>query len=89
MAPTPSDNSNPAARQRFGRLYDLLLVKLPGFTSLGGHLDVRRLSADMGLSYEAIYKWLRADRLPARQVTRLVDLHGSHLTKEDLIPFVL
>lgn len=46
------------------------------------------LAQALGISPQAIYKWIERDTVPAGWVRSLVELPGSELTLEDLTPYV-
>lgn len=77
-------------RTRSSALYKLLLKKLPSYRVENDNkkLNAKRLAADLEISPQAFYKWVWADRIPPKQVTKLVALEGT-LTQEDVLPFVL
>ena len=64
-----------------GALYKLLERIFPTYRSpRDGVLDVAKLADDLELTTEAVYKWLRADRIPpkrARQVEALANKDKS------------
>ncbi|MAY29750.1 MAG: hypothetical protein CL627_11120 [Aurantimonas sp.] len=71
-------------------LHRVLYRGLPRHRSsfLIGRLDVQQIVADLSVTHQAIYRWLRTGRLPARRIRQLLDLKGSTLTAEMLLPFV-
>jgi hypothetical protein len=71
------------------RLYHVLYAALPDYRTPNRFLDVRKLATEIGVSHEGFYKWLRADRLPARRVKSLVELSGGKLTDGILVKYVM
>lgn len=88
------------ARQEFGDLHKLLKKTFPEYrTERDNVFDVKRFAADLGLTSEAVYKWLRNDRLPGRRAKQIVALADARpvkkgnpphpkVTLEDFLPFL-
>lgn len=72
-------------------LYKTLYAGLPKHQSAHRQnvLDVRKVATDLKISFQAIYRWFERGRVPPHQVKHLMNLPGSTLTKDDLIPFVI
>lgn len=76
-------------------LHEVLTDAFPRHRTVNGILDVRELASDLDLSHEAVYKWIRADRVPAKRVNDLIALSRPNkkadprLTLDDLLPFVI
>lgn len=64
--------------ERFGPLYPFLAEIFPTHRTILGKLDVPRLGKDLGLSHEAVYKWLRkpagARSLTPQNAERILEL---------------
>lgn len=75
-----------------GALYDVLDEAFPGYRTQLGHLSVRQLAIELGVSTQAVYKWFDKESLARNKVKPLIDLSKKHdgkdLTIEDLAPFV-
>ncbi len=77
----------------FGPLYDYLFEQFPEHRSSQGVFDVERFSKDMGVSKEAVYRFLRKNGLNPEQADKIVSLMhpGRELRAEDyapLLPFI-
>jgi transposase-like protein len=83
---------DPEARQEFGDLHKLLKRIFPEHrTARDNVFDVKRLASELGMTAEAIYKWLRQDSLPPKRARQLVELANAGLKKpvveiEDFLP---
>ena len=55
-------------------LYNVLITIFPEHITPYNVLDIRRLRTDLGKSHEAIYKWLRAGRVPSAAARKLCDI---------------
>jgi hypothetical protein len=72
-----------------GELYDLMDSAFHLHRTRLGNLNVRELSEDLEVSVQAMYRWFQAERLPAKQVRKVVELSKGRLTLEKLAPFSL
>lgn len=52
-------------------LYQFCEQALPAWHTDTGILDIVRISAELGLSKEAVYKWFRTGNLPAKRAREL------------------
>lgn len=72
-------------------LYAVLYANLPEHRGKSkGKIDARKISEDLGISYQAFYKWFKADgqeKVPTGRVKQLIGLPGSTLTLEKLLPY--
>lgn len=75
-------------------LYDVFYANLPQYRGKGeGKIDARKLSRDLNISFQALYKWFGADdgngKIPPgrKRIGQLMELPGSTLTLEKLLPF--
>lgn len=69
----------PKTRANLGRLHDLLTDKLPDLIGAGDVCDLHKVAKEMAMTYQGVYKWCSQERLPFKQVKRLVAL--SHRQK--------
>lgn len=82
------------ARQEFGDLHKLLKKIFPQYrTARNNVFDVKRLAAELKMTPEAIYKWLRQDSLPPKRARQIVALAAEGravppATIEDFLPFL-
>lgn len=72
----------------FGPLYDQLRLDFPDYVTPNGRFDVPRFAAEIDMSAEGIYKWLRSNRLRPANVARILALSGGRADREDYIQFV-
>lgn len=83
-------DSNPA----FGELHNLLKTLFPELrTKRDNVFDVSAFAAKVNMTDEGVYKWLRADQLPARRARQIVELVNEGRRKpvcslEDFLPFI-
>lgn len=49
----------------------------------------RTLSPKLGVSYQFIYRWIEAGKVPPKYVKPIVTASGGTVTQEELLPFVL
>lgn len=71
-----------------GELYDLLDTAFPTYRTRLGFLNVKSLGEDIEISSQAIYRWFAEDRVPARNVQKLIKLSRGRLNIEMLEPFL-
>lgn len=76
-----SDDGRPVAKRRpkkranLGPLHQLLTEKLPDLIDENGEVcDLHRLAKELALTYQGVYKWTSQDRLPFKQVKRIISL---------------
>lgn len=78
-----------ADNERFGPLYPFLCDIFPTHRTVLGKLDVPRLGKDLGLSHEAVYKWLRkpagARSLTPQNAERILELALSEFNVSQLV----
>lgn len=80
-----------------GKLYRLLVEKLPSEFIKYGRLDTQRLCEATSNARFTVYRWLNEERLSRRGVKSLLQVSDETdeadkkglLTKEDLLPFAL
>lgn len=74
-----------------GSLYEVLYANLPEHRGKSkGKIDARKISDDLGISYQGLYKWFKAGgrgKVPTGRVKQLISLPGSKLTLEKLLPY--
>lgn len=80
-ARTPSEQPENPLRQ-------LILRACPPDPATGQRTIVR-LARLMGLTDEALFKWIRQNRIPPVQAARIVDLAEGRVTIGDFSPFYL
>ena len=98
--------TNPTARKgySFGPFYDLLVEKFPVHLTQQGVFDVKRLSEELGMTNETVYRMLRNDQIQPKAAAALIKLSKSEskrlkksknpirvtpLTKLDLLDYVI
>lgn len=47
------------------------------------------LAPALGVSYQYVYRWIEADKLPAKYVKPLIEIAGGRVSQEELIVFVI
>ena len=70
-----------------GPLHELLLKACP--PDRKGRRSIMILSEKLNISYQTIYKWIEAGRIPPKRVLDIVRVSKSAVSREDLLPFVL
>jgi hypothetical protein len=70
-------------------LSDELAAGLPDFTNDRGKLNVRKLAVELKVTWQAVYKWLDANELPARQVKPILEIAGCQIKKKKLLEFTV
>lgn len=86
VALTEGNRKEPRGGQAgLGELYDLLVRGLPDYQTSRG-FEVRRLAADLDVSYQALYKWFQRESISPRRIMKLVEL--SHNSKRKLYGFI-
>lgn len=79
-----------------GKLYQVLIEKLPSEFVKFGRLDTQRLSEATGNARYTVYRWLNREALSPRAIKSLLRISQSTtdlekngaLTKKDLLPFI-
>lgn len=77
--------------RRPSELYKLCFAHLPLYQKIEGDnamLNIAGISEDINCSRQAIFSWLKNNRLPAHRVLQLVELPGSKLTLDILKPYM-
>ena len=76
---------------RDSKVYRLFLRYLPKHQSphFDCVLDVSKIAEDIGISDKAIYRWFNDDYIPGGRVYTLINLKGSKLTAEMLLPYTI
>lgn len=70
-----------------GPLQDLLLKICPPNNE--GVKSITVLADKMGISSQAIYRWIENKRVPSAKVKTLVKLAGGRVTLEEIVPYVI
>lgn len=73
---------------RQGALYTMLNKKLTTF-HVKDRLNVRKLAAAIGMSYQALYRTLGSDRLSPECAKSLIHVSRGALREQDVLKFVL
>lgn len=55
----------------------------------GREPSAKRLAHHIGLSFQAVYKWIDNNRIPAKQIPVLVKVSEGRVTANRLLRFVL
>lgn len=87
---TREDDLLSMGNARDSKLYALFLKNLPSHQSehFPNVLNCNKLGNDLGISDKAIYRWFDNEYVPGRRVRALINLEGSTLTAEKLLPFL-
>lgn len=72
-------------------LYDLFWEKLPEYRNekFPDSLKGKELARDLDVTTQTIYMWFRNSKLPPKHVNKILNLSGSEMKLEDLIPYVI
>lgn len=70
-----------------GPLHDLLLRACPA--DKRGKRSIMILAEKLGVSYQNVYKWIEAGRIPPKRVMDIVTVAKGAVTREELLEFVL
>ena len=70
-----------------GPLQDLLLRACPADKS--GKRSIMILADKLNVSYQNVYKWIEAGRIPPKRVKDIVKISKGAVTFEELLEFVL
>ena len=72
------DTSNYPARGRrgenLGKLHSLLQKGFPDHRNADGTFAAKRLAKDLGVSYQAVYKWFERERIAPKRIVKIVEL---------------
>ena len=83
------DESKTTRRSRkakdLGPLHDLLRTGLPAFVDDNGVLDIRALSKEMGISYQAVYLMFQRGSISKKRIAMVLEL--SKATKPSQRPY--
>lgn len=88
MTPKPRFRTN-------GRLCRYLTENMPAqflkpaWQTGAGELSVPAVAHTLGMSSEAVYKWLRADRIPAKGAKALIEISEGRLTPQGFLEFLV
>lgn len=76
------------SRPKLTTLHSLLFKACPG--KEGGEGSIRStLAPALGVSYQYVYRWIEANRLPAKYVKPLIEIAAGRVSQEELIVFVI
>ena len=53
-----------------------------------GVLDVRKFADDVGKSHECVYRWLRGDYFPIKNIDKILSASNGQLSEETLMRYV-
>lgn len=81
-------NAMPKSEAIKGRLYDLLVARLPACVNESGNLCVADLAERLNMSPEGVYRWLRSDEISKKGRAKLIEL-SKQLTDQDFFPHTL
>lgn len=71
----PAPKRRPKKRANLGPLHQLFTEKLPDLIDENGEVcDLHKLATELALTYQGVYKWTSQDRLPFKQVKRIIAL---------------
>ena len=70
-----------------GPLHDLLLQACPPDSK--GKRSIMILAARLGVSYQRIYQWIEAERIPPKRVKDIVTLADGAVLQSELLKYVL
>lgn len=78
----PKLGSGRNASTDLGNLHDLLMRGLPDYNGDRG-FDVRRLAADLNVSYQAVYKWFARESIAPSRIVQIVEMSEQSLNGDD------
>lgn len=78
-------SSSPGVEQRPEELKALLLKACP--PDKHGHTNIKILSPKIGVSYQRIYKWIAAGRIPPDRAARAVAVSEGRVSLNEFLPF--
>lgn len=64
----------PAPPAELGKLHAILVEGLPDYLDENGGLNVRKVSAKIGISFQAMYKWFDREQISAKRIKAIVQL---------------
>ncbi|ASW27688.1 transcriptional repressor [Klebsiella phage YMC16/01/N133_KPN_BP] len=70
-----------------GPLHDLLLQACP--PDAKGKRSIMLLAKRLGVSYQNVYKWIEAGRVPPKRVKQIVELANGNILQSELLKFVI
>lgn len=70
------------------KLHSLLVKACPPEKDGPGSIR-KTLAPALGISYQYVYRWIEADKVPPKFVLKLVEVADGRVTKDELIPFVI
>lgn len=86
--PAPTGPVRKTSRPVPTALHKLLHEACP--TGSDGEASIRAtLAPALGVSYQYVYRWIEANRIPAKFVKQLVEVANGRVTQDQLIPFVI
>lgn len=71
----------PYTRHHHGELHEFLSEKLPNLCDEKGVGDLKKIGEALGLTYQAVLKWVKRGKVPPGQVTNLVALSQAQDVK--------
>lgn len=86
--PAPTGPARKTSRPVPTALHALLHKACPAGTD--GEASIRAtLAPALGVSYQYVYRWIEANKVPAKFVKQLVEIADGRVTQEELIEFVI
>jgi hypothetical protein len=76
------------AQKKNEALLALLTKHLPKHRKKDGTVSLRKVALGIGISKQAVSQWPIRGTIPSRRVKKLINLPGSTLTRDLLLPFV-
>lgn len=74
----PKPKRNKTRRTEYlGGLHKLLTRGIPDLVDAAGVLDTRVLAKEVGVSYQAVYKWFERNQVPSKRIKTLIRLSKS------------
>lgn len=70
-----------------GPLHELLLRACP--PDKRGKRSIMILADKLGVSYQNVYKWIEANRIPPKRVLDIEKVANGSVTRKELLEFVL
>lgn len=70
-------------------LQNLLFKKLPQYRHprYEGTVDVRKLSKELGVTIQSVYRWFNLDIIPKEWVPKLSELSGGKLNEANMLKY--
>lgn len=87
----------PTRTEYLGDLHVMLTKGLPDLVDDQGVLNVKRLSERLGISFQAVYKFFKNDKIPAKRIPMIIALSKAQktggkdfkpLVRDDLLRFL-